>query len=608
MSQFFAFFAPLFLPINFDLDYFAMRLLIAYFFLLTLNTSLVQAQCTSVAENDSLQLVELHLALNGPEWGDSAWLSNPVYQWEGVSLTEDNCNVLSIQLVGANVIKGQIPNLEFPFLEIFNLNNDSIYGDIPDFSGCPKLKILNLSNNSLTGELPDFALDSLESVNVINNGLSGEVPDFQGLPSLSSLQLSFNELTGAFPNFSNMPSLTSLGLCPNEFEIGYPDLAEGAPLLNIDFVDLSCLNCTSISDTDSLELRKLYESLGGELWSNKTGWIDTIQLPVTNWFGVELSRDECEVVGLNFVNNNLSNSFPEDFSIETITSVRLNQNRITGNIPDFVGLPNLELLDLFSNEFYGELPDFQLPNLVSLDASFNNLSGPIPDFSSLPKLEKLSLRLNGFIGPLPEFGNMDSLKFLTLDFNSIDKNIPDFQTPNLEIIDLGNNQLGGEIPDFNNLQKLEVLSLENNGLCGNVPNFNNIPNLSFLSVCPNPYLFGSVDLSNTPNLDLDNTDLSCIQENETFDCSIFNALESLSNTQIEVFPNPTSNNLQLNLPDFTNGRVNIYNALGALVLEQNIYTNKPKLNLSSFENGLYVLEVVLEERFVLRETVVKVAN
>ena len=59
---------------------------------------------------------------------------------------------------------------------------------------------------------------------------------------------------------------------------------------------------------------------------------------------------------------------------------------------------------------------------------------------------------------------------------------------------------------------------------------------------------------------------------------------------------------------FKKGKVNLYKAFGGLVIEKNISTNQAKLDLSSFENGLYVVEVILEDRFVLRETVLKVSN
>ena len=568
----------------------------------------LKAQCTSVSENDSLELVRFHNTLNGVNWGDTAWASidHPVEIWEGITLTEDKCHVFGIQLSSTDVIKGIIPdNLAFPFLEVLILQNDSIYGPVPEFADCPNLKQLNLSNNVLSGDIPNFALDSLENLNLSGNVFTGSLPDLQ-LNSLKNLNVSFNELTGTFPNFSNLPSLTELFVCPNNFDIGYPDLTEGAPLLNTDIVDFSCLNCTRIDQTDSLQLLNLYESLGGNSWFNQTGWADTAGIAANLWYGLELSRDECSVTGIDLTNNNLSGNIPSDFTLNELTSLRLSQNNIVGVVPDFANVPNLEILELFSNDLQGELPDFQLPKLRGLDASFNNLSGVIPDFSNLGRLEQLSLRLNQFEGPLPDFTNLDTLKFLLLDHNNIDGAIPNFNLPNLEVLNLSDNQLGAEIPDFDGLPKLQVLSIENNGLCGNLPAFNNTPDLSFLSVCPNTYLYGSIpSFSNMTELNSDEIDFSCIQENQTFDCAFYNSLENLNISDLTVYPNPTRGFIQVNTIELTDAPIRVYNLLGELLIEQTMSSTNSVIDLSALQAGMYLLEMQLTDKQIVRQSVIK---
>ncbi|KAK6146971.1 hypothetical protein DH2020_017883 [Rehmannia glutinosa] len=58
------------------------------------------------------------------------------------------------------------------------LDNNSLSGPIPDFSGCPDLRRIHIENNQLTGDLPSSLADlsNLRELCVQNNKLSGRVP------------------------------------------------------------------------------------------------------------------------------------------------------------------------------------------------------------------------------------------------------------------------------------------------------------------------------------------------------------------------------------------------------------------------------------------------
>lgn len=61
---------------------------------------------------------------------------------------------------------------------------------------------------------------------------------------------------------------------------------------------------------------------------------------------------------------------------------------MSGTLPDFSKLPNLETLNLIFNQLSGEIPDFaNLTKLTDLSLSFNQLTGEIPNFSNLPALK-----------------------------------------------------------------------------------------------------------------------------------------------------------------------------------------------------------------------------
>ncbi|CAH9131765.1 unnamed protein product [Cuscuta epithymum] len=87
--------------------------------------------------------------------------------------------ITSIKLSGKN-LTGNFPT-EFTMLRSLTeiwLDNNSLTGPIPDFSGCQNLQIMHLENNHLTGELPSYIahLPSLRELYVQNNMLSGNIP------------------------------------------------------------------------------------------------------------------------------------------------------------------------------------------------------------------------------------------------------------------------------------------------------------------------------------------------------------------------------------------------------------------------------------------------
>jgi len=536
----------------------------------SLNSS---AQCSSVSENDSLELVKFYNALNGPNWGDTTWLNLPVENWFGITLN-DSCEVSQISLNNANVVQGELPaDLDLPGLEILNLNTDSIYGEIPDFQNLPNLQTLNLASNALTGPLPDF----------------------QNLAELQVLSISFNELTGAFPSFTNMPELLLLNICPNEFEIGYPDLAEGAPLLNISNQDFSCLNCNGIPEADSLELIRFYESTGGTSWSNDVGWAVEDSIKVNLWFGVELSQDECEVIGIDLNSNNLSGIFPADIQLPSLKELSIQQNAILGELPEMAGFPSLTLLEIYDNKFTENFPNLQLPNLIEIDASFNNFFGEIPDFDNLASLQRLYLRLNNLGGPLPDF-NLPQLQYLVLDINDIYDEIPDFSNmPNLEFLEMSNNKFSGTIPDFSNLPKLQYLSLDNNGFCGRIPDFSNLPELGGFSVCPNYLLFGDIPSMSATNLVTDDIDFSCVSD--TSDCTNLLSIEQLPVFDWQIAPNPTAGMVNFTFNEISdNMLLSIIDLNGKMLFNHKIMQSNFTLNLNHLANGLYVVKLTNGER------------
>ncbi len=129
-----------------------------------------------------------------------------------------------------------------------------------------------------------------------------------------------------------------------------------------------CNAVTEISPIECESLLELYHSTNGAEWDDNEGW--NVTNTPCSWHGVT-----CENGG--------------------VTEISLNLNQLTGAIPDFSALPNLQRLSLSENQLTGAIPDFSaLPNFERLYLSNNQLTGAIPDFSALPNLQEFNLSNN----------------------------------------------------------------------------------------------------------------------------------------------------------------------------------------------------------------------
>jgi len=292
---------------------------------------------------------------------------------------------------------------------------------------------------------------------------------------------------------------------------------------------------------DWTALKALYESAGGDFWTNRTGWntiINNQNTPpancnLANLYGVELSNgrvvcidfdgiDNCEwdqfgsgnnLVGnlnaeidklsnltiLNLYRNQLNGSIPVQLGdLSNLTYLNLNESNLSGSIPSQLGnLTNLTYFDAYSNELSGFIPPEigNLNNLAYLDLSSNQLAGSLPsELGNLSNLTRLDLSSNFIGGSIPpETGNLSNLTFMNLSRNNFTGSLPAElgNLSNLEILYLHYNLLSGNIPpEIGNLNNLETLYLQFNNLSGPLPaELGNLSNLITLEV-QNNNLFG----------------------------------------------------------------------------------------------------------------------
>ncbi len=168
-----------------------------------------------------------------------------------------------------------------------------------------------------------------------------------------------------------------------------------------------------VSYQDSINLVSFYDLMGGDKWTNKTGWKTQ---PVKLWFGITVEAATNTITEINLPKNNLSGEIANNiYSIYSLKVLNLSENNITGSISwDISYLSNLEILNLSSNTLKEVTYNISyLSNIKTVNLSNNELIGSIPNFSNT--LTDLYLENN-------EFSEISNFETLTLTNCNISNN------------------------------------------------------------------------------------------------------------------------------------------------------------------------------------------
>jgi hypothetical protein len=127
---------------------------------------------------------------------------------------------------------------------------------------------------------------------------------------------------------------------------------------------LVSITVNALPNPDSLALVALYNSTGGDNWTNNSGWLT--DAPLSAWAGVTLTGDR--VTGLDLGNNNLTGEIPSQLArMSRLKNLNLASNQLGGEIPARLGqLAELQTLALNGNQLSGRIPT-TLTGLSRLD-------------------------------------------------------------------------------------------------------------------------------------------------------------------------------------------------------------------------------------------------
>lgn len=240
-----------------------------------------------------------------------------------------------------------------------------------------------------------------------------------------------------------------------------------------------CLSCSVDAATDSTDAQVMAEMA-------KTVKVDSTWTgndPCSGWKGVSCS--ETKVTGINIQAMNLEGTLPADFNkLSALSSISMQRNLLSGPLPSFSGLSNLQSVFLGSNAFDSIPADFfhGLTSLQTFAIDDNSLLAPwsIPeDLASAVALASFSANNASIVGELPEFlgdGTIAGLQTLKLAYNSLNGSIPTSfnASSNLQVLWLNNqkgNLLGGSIATVGAMTQLTQAWLHVNAFTGPVPDF-----------------------------------------------------------------------------------------------------------------------------------------
>ncbi|XP_075657655.1 receptor like protein 27-like [Castanea sativa] len=448
-----------------------------------------------------------------------------------------NLSQLTHLSLSYNNFHGQLPSTLGNLAKLTYLGLTKIlnYREVPPFLGnLTQLEGLSLSQNNFDCGFPIWLtnITKLRLIDFSGNQLKGKIPsEISRLPHLSNLDLSQNSLTGAIPSvLFTIPSLSALFLDQNQLivpltfqnnslsplhALGLSENKMNESILRsiVNFTKLQMLLLSSINLKGKVELNNFIElkelrslDLSGNkvLFSKeninstlpKFSYLSMSSCNLTEFPDFLKAQNELQVLDLS--NNNIEGKIPKWFwnvGKETLGYLNLSFNLLSKFEQPPVVLPwkNMYLLDLSSNMFQESFP---IPPLSTnyFFASKNNFTGSIPPMiCKVHTLEVLDVSNNQLTGQIPQclLNLSNSLVVLAMRNNHFQGNLSETFTNgcSLRTLDLNQNQIQGKIPrSLVKCRMLDVLNLGNNKLNDTFPFWlESLPELKILVLRANGF-------------------------------------------------------------------------------------------------------------------------
>ncbi|KAL8123092.1 receptor-like protein EIX2 [Apium graveolens] len=407
-------------------------------------------------------------------------------------------------------------------LTYLGLSNNQFSGVFSNqLTNLSKLNHLELGDNYFdSSPIPKFiaSFTSLRYLDLSRSHFTGEVPhQLANLSNLQHLGLGYSGVLegGIFSWLFNLSSLTELDL--SGIDIGTANdwitLTQRLPLLS--FLQLN--RC------------KLTYNISASFSTNMSSPISTLYLrhnfissSIFGW----LSNFSDSLVSLDLGNNQLRGEIPESFGRMTlISSLELHGNQLQGAVPNsFRNLSSLQYIDFSSNRLTGDLHDllnvFAEDTLRNLFIDDNQITGSLPDLTQFSSLQSLNVRSNKMNGYLPKHFQHNSVLYsLDLSYNSLTGSLPNFTgLSSLSDLYLNDNNFFGSLPDFTGCSSLYSLVLSGNQFTEwETPSIGQLANLRLLDVSTNSIrsTISETHLSNLSNL----VEINASYNSLTFDIS-----------------------------------------------------------------------------------------
>eukprot|EP01043_Picozoa_sp_COSAG02_P000144 COSAG02_NODE_2_length_75708_cov_87.013953_47_plen_1465_part_00 len=405
-----------------------------------------------------------------------------------------------------------------------DVSNNAMSGDLPDLSALTHCRTLKIEDNRFTGTLDNMPAglryleaernqlssigqlpSSITSIDIDGNQFANTIDDLglgSTLVSLTTLSMARNLFTGQLSAIGQLPAIVRLSANDNQLTGGIT--LQGGQAHNLNRIELQNNNLSGrmsnnpfwCQDRDYASSKDLYLDLSGNSFAGP--FPSCISAP--NWMpGSSLT--------LKLADNELTANVNEPFFHSSAVVVPYISYLDYSNNGDMTGDPltwierlgsghteqskMVRTLMMANNQIEADFSEFEpwLPNTMEyLDISGNGMTGSIgsPESVSggigrlvyLRRFDARNNRLTGTLDPIQNLirhaeTNMVPRLDLLLSDNEIGGSMDwirnNFENSHIEMLDLSNNNIGGNMPFHMYLLPVSRLKLANNRFTGLIP-------------------------------------------------------------------------------------------------------------------------------------------